>query len=913
MPREERPLGSEDTPLQRFAGDLRRLRRDAGSPSYRELGRRASYSAAALSEAVSGRRLPSLSVTTALVRACEGDVATWTARWRTLAASAPVPGGGEPSPYVGLAAYQVEDAERFFGREQVTADLLRLIGDRPFVGVFGSSGAGKSSLLRAGLAARSERPTIVLTPGSDPISELAVRLAAAAGEPAADARADLAADPAGLRRRLLRVADDVLLVVDQFEEVFSLCAEPDRVWLIRALTSAAGPGTRVVVGVRADFYGHCGQYPELTAALHRAQLLLGPMTADELRRAITEPAARAGASLETALVARLISDVAGQPAALPLVSHVLAETWARRRGVVLSLAGYLDAGGVEHALARSAERTYAALSPDEQAAARLLFLRLVAPGDGTADTRRRVGRGEVEASAGLLDRLAAARLVSLDHDTVELTHEALLRAWPRLAAWIAENREALREHRRLAEAAQLWQAADRDPDTLYRGARLEAARLLQERLNPLEDAFLRAGDELARDQAAGRRQQVRRLRWLAGGLALLTVLLAGSTVVAVGAQRAAARERNQALSLRAAEAAGRRLPDRPRDAAALALAAYRVSPTAESRAALTLADAAAGAARLGAGFVRPPGRIAITTETGPTGTPAGHRLWRPEGAGWRKAGLLPGDGFFYLITPDEGTVLVFDEQEHTQLWDVTDADRPRRIPVPSGPPLPPVSGTDRTGRLLTAVDEQGHAVLWRVGDGPVRRLSRDGVETAAVLADGTGLLLGIRHGDRRAVELTRLDGSTVATVLRPTTRMDLFAGPGHLLLALDPVSGRAVLLDIGDPRSPRTVFTVSGIGDAALAAFDAAGRQLAIVDRDTVTVWDTASGAVRLSLKTYGIGLHAPGFGPGDGRLSVVAGDGRLWRLDSRIDDVLRRTCAAPPAIDWDQYFPGVSRPALCP
>jgi hypothetical protein len=381
VPRQERPLESEETPLLRFAGDLRRLRRRAGLPTYRELGRRTNYSAAALSEAVSGRRLPSLAVTVAFVRACDGDADEWTDRWRELAAAQQGADGETPVPYVGLAAYQVEDADRFFGRAALTEALLTLVDERPFVGVFGASGAGKSSLLRAGLIARTRRTALVLTPGADPITELAVAVAGLIDEPAGRVREDLATDPEALRGWLMKASDEVLLVVDQLEEAFTLCDETSRHWLVRALTSTAGPHVRVVIGVRADFYGHCARHPELVTALHRAQVLVGPMSTEELRSAITEPAARAGASLETALVARLISDVAGQPAALPLASHALAETWRRRRGLLLTLTGYEDVGGIEHALARTAERTFDELAEEDRGAARRLFLRLVVPGD----------------------------------------------------------------------------------------------------------------------------------------------------------------------------------------------------------------------------------------------------------------------------------------------------------------------------------------------------------------------------------------------------------------------------------------------------------------------------------------------------------------------------------------------------
>lgn len=565
MPRQERPLESEDTPLLRFAGDLRRLRLRAGRPSYRELGKRTNYSAAAVSDALSGRRLPTLAVTVAVVRACRGDVEAWTSRWHELAAAQPGSTIKTISPYVGLAPYQVGDSDRFFGREALTDTVAALIEERPFVAVFGSSGAGKSSLLRAGVLARARRATILVTPGADPITELAVAVAGLAEEPVDRVHRDLTTGPEALRGWLAKAADDLLLVVDQFEETFTLCDDAMRTWLIRALTTATGPHARVVIGVRADFYDHCARHHELVTALHGAQVMVGPMSTEELRAAITEPAARAGATTETALVARLISDVAGQPGALPLVSHILAEAWQRRRGIVLTLTSYEALGGIDHALARTAENVFEKLPDDDRQAARLLFLRLVAPGNGTADTKRRVRRADLPMPDALLDRLADARLITIDRDSVELTHEALLRAWPRLAGWIARDREDIRTEHRLAEAAAVWEANGRDTDALYRGALLESAVHLRSRLNPGERDFLDAGLEAEQARARADQRVTRRLRRLAIGLTALAVLLAGTAVVAASAQYRATQQRDEALSLRGADAARDLIASRPRE------------------------------------------------------------------------------------------------------------------------------------------------------------------------------------------------------------------------------------------------------------------------------------------------------------------------------------------------------------
>ncbi|MGA5303954.1 hypothetical protein ACPCHT_28805 [Nucisporomicrobium flavum] len=907
MPRQERPLESEETPLLRFAGDLRRLRRRVGLPSYRELGKRTSYSAAALSEALSGRRLPSLAITAAIVRACDGDTEEWTERWRRLAAAQPGADEAVPVPYVGLATYQVGDADRFFGREALTDTLLTLVDERPLVGVFGSSGAGKSSLLRAGLVARSSRTAIVMTPGADPVTELAVAIANLADEPADRVRTDLAADPEALRGWLAKAAADVLLVVDQFEEVFTLCDEAARLWLIRALTSAAGPQSRVVVSVRADFYGHCARHPELVTALHRAQVLVGPMTTEELRSAVAGPAAGAGATIETALVARLVSDVSGQPAVLPLVSHTLAEMWRRRRGVALTLAGYEDVGGIEHALARTAEHTFEQLTEDDRSAARLLFLRLVVPGDGTADTKRRVRRTDLNVPAALLDRLAAARLITIDRDSVTLTHEALLQAWPRLAGWIADDRDDLRALHRLTEATAIWEAHGNDPDTLYRGTRLEQAARLRNRLNPRERAFLDAG--LAAEDARVRADQrtTRRLRRLAAGLTALTVLLAGTAIVARAAQHRAARQRNEALSLRASDAARDLIASRPSDAAALALAAYRLAPTTEARDVLVLAHAAAGATTLGHGYTQPPGRYAVTYDTGTQG----ELLWQRNGAAWRPAGRLPAaNGYLHLGSLDERRAIYWTGRTGSSLWDLTDLDHPRQIEVPAG--LGQLDSMDRTGSLLSAMSADRTAQVWRVGDRSIRTLPVPDVSGTAVLPDGSGIVLSRHDGDQDAIDLWTIDGRRVGTLLRVPHPAVLRAGPAGLIAVTSYAATIGMtILDATDPRAPRTVAQAGGLDEMANVAFDAAGRTVAVVDGAEARIWDAASGRALLRLRTQGLRLTTPRLDGSD--LAVLDGRSTMWHLDADLAAVIQQTCARSTTVDWDRYFPDTNRRQLCP
>nr|AGS49724.1 WD-40 repeat protein [uncultured bacterium esnapd14] len=458
MPRGERPLDAGDGVLLRFAHDLRQLRQKAGSPTYRVLAGQAHYSVAALSEAAAGRKLPTLAVTLAYVRACDGDVTEWERRWHSLATELSAPDldqagdtdAEQRPPYVGLAAFQAEDADRFFGRERLADDLMARLAKQPFVAVFGASGAGKSSVLRAGLIPRwgAEHPTepiALFTPGPNPMEECAIALARVFGGTPGPLQAELDRDRRGLhrlvRQGLAESADDnrLLLIVDQFEEVFTLCRDDgERSRFIQGLVMAARAANgrcRIVLGIRADFYTHCTAFVELVEALQDSQITVGSMTPEELRLAITKPATLSGCTVETALLAQLVAQLTGQIGGLPLLSHALLETWRRRRGNTLTLTGFQAAGGIEDALAQTAESVYTRLSPRRQRLTKDLMLRLTALGDGTEDTKRRIIRSELDDDTDttfVLDRLVGARLIALDRDSVEISHEALIRSWPRL-------------------------------------------------------------------------------------------------------------------------------------------------------------------------------------------------------------------------------------------------------------------------------------------------------------------------------------------------------------------------------------------------------------------------------------------------------------------------------------------------
>src|SRR5207253_4516239 len=316
-------------------------------------------------------------------------------------------------------------------------------------------------------------------------------------------------------------------VVDQFEEVFTLCRnEEERATFIETLLDRAEKGSRVIVALRADFYGHCATYPRLAGALEQRQALVGPMSEEELRRAIERPGEHAGLVLEPGVVEAVLRDVAGQPGALPLLSHSLLETWKRRSGRMLTVIGYLQSGGVHGAIAKTAETVYRdTLSPDQQRLARNVFLRLTELGEGIEDTRRRVSiaelipRPEQEADVReVLRTLADARLVTIGEGTVEVAHEALIRHWPTLREWLDEDREGRLLHRRLTESAQEWEALGRDPGAVFRGTRLATtgdwATVHDPELNQLEREFLTASRQASEHEAERQRRANRRLRAL---------------------------------------------------------------------------------------------------------------------------------------------------------------------------------------------------------------------------------------------------------------------------------------------------------------------------------------------------------------------------------------------------------------
>ncbi|GAV38960.1 nSTAND1 domain-containing NTPase [Streptomyces acidiscabies] len=852
MGRPERPVDPDAGPLQRFAYELRSLRGNGGSPSYRTMAQRTGLSVTALSRAASGERLASAAVVRAYAQACGADPDEWERRRQAVAEEAGPQGAEEGnSPYQGLARFELGDRDLFFGRDRLVEDALKLVSAHRFAVLHGASGSGKSSLLRAGLLPRLD----ALIRERDRGMEL--RLITPGARPAATHERLLDAPPDGPER---------LVVVDQFEEIFTLCRDrADRRRFVDRLLAAGEPTSRlrVVVAVGGGFRARCAQYDGLAVALRHNSLAVRPMTRAELQEAVVKPATAAGLRVERELTARIVEEAVDRPGALPMLSQALRETWRRRSSGVLTLAAYEAAGGIHGAIAAAAEEVYGCLSPAQAATARRLLLGLVTPGEGSAVTRRPVSRADLREWPDpelpvVLDRLARARLVILDEEHIELAHEALITHWPRLDAWIEANRERLREHRRLSEAARIWQERDRDPGNLYRGTHLAVADLLFGRdtdddLTGRERAFLsasRVADRMER-WTAGRTR--RRMRSLAVAFTVVVVgaLVAGQ--LAWQRSHAADQEHIRAAALKAAALAARTQPDDPRTAALLSVTAWRLAPSPVSRAAL----------------------ISALTE------PEEDVLTGPEpGAGGR------------AFLADSGRTLLVAGAGTWSSWNVPAHRRTGSGPLPDGQ----VAEADPAGRTLLLT---GARRLWHLASGT----GRPGASGRVLGFGADGHSYVVRDpGPRPGVRLSAADGGR--TLFEAAGDAYPVPSPDDRLVAVcrpdGPLEVWDTARDLGRPGAWGT-FRAAGCSSATVV-FGAGGARLAVAtDTGGVVVWDTATGRQLADLA--GPAAQHLAFTPDGAFLAASGLDGvTVWRIAAPQLPVLRRPVPGSPvtALAWD-------------
>ncbi|HYN29316.1 MAG TPA: BTAD domain-containing putative transcriptional regulator [Dermatophilaceae bacterium] len=784
-------------------------------------------------------------------------------------------------PYPGLLSFDVEDSASFFGRETEVATAMQTLDRVGALVVVGPSGSGKSSLLRAGVAAALRRDGArvhVLTPGSDPRTAWG---------------------------RLGVVATDVV-VVDQLEEALAPGVQ-DVDGFVADLAAFVHDGGRLVMGVRGDRLDELGGRPALARLAERGLRLLGPMTVEDLVRAIVGPADQAGLRLEPGLVDLLVREVEGQPAALPLLSHVLRETWSVREGRTLTVAGYRSTGGVRGAVARTAETLFHDLDTRAQSLLAQLMTRLVSTGEDGAPLRRRVPRRSLDQDADrhvLVERLIAARLLSTDREMVEIAHESLTSAWPRLRSWLDEDVDGLRIMRHLAVAAESWAQLGRPGSELYRGARLSRAVEWRQRaaphLAPVESAFLGASvalDEAERSAAAQQAQRDRTVnRRLRAGL-VATVALAVVAITAGALASAASRRADSAATaadarrlgaeaLRAGQldtalllsVAGLRLSDLPDtranllatlDQAATLVRSARVpivvSQSVHRQAGTVLAQApkegllvrradtleplARHADLRGPAVVTAPdGSMSAVTvmpelAAAPGGRPVVLLNGEHEVAADQLGGIPPGTFAQQdiSVSPDSRWLAVTLREEKGEgepvvaVWDLTARSRPAAVL--------------RLGaQWHNPLVQPGGLVLWSSGDGVVRRTDLRDARVASLL---TAPDLDV--GRLEEVQALSPDGSLLAV------------GAGSELLLVDTATSR-----------PRHVLPASG--GVHRAAFSADGSTVA-ASGDALTVWDLG-GEQPIEVLAQEDGGDWPAF-DADGRtLFTSVFEGRLLAWD---------------------------------
>ncbi|MBD0329418.1 MAG: AAA family ATPase [Thermoleophilia bacterium] len=739
-------------------------------------------------------------------------------------------------PYKGLAPFDERDAAVFFGRERLVGELAARTVGAGLLAVVGASGSGKSSLvaaglvpsLRAGLLPGSERWTpVTIRPGAHPLREL-------------DA---LRPDPRGER---------VVLVVDQFEELFTLCEEEaERARFVERLVELAAEPERVVVvlTLRGDFYGHCAAYAELAELVAGNQVLVGPMSADELRRAIELPARRAGVRVESPLVEALVAEVGEEAGVLPLLSTALVELWLERRDGWLRREARDRLGGVSGAVARLADTAYEHLDDGQREATRRLFLRLVTSGDDSTVVRRRVPLPELDLErdpvlAAVVERLVADRLLTAHERAVEIAHEALIGEWPRLQAWLLDDAQGRELREQLTHSARRWHEQGRDAADLYRGARLSAtldwAAGREAELNELEREFLTASRGESELELVRQRRLNRRLKGLLAGAGGLLVLAVLAGALALGARSDAEDSATAAVAQRLG-------------AQALVVEDIDLSLLL-ARQGVELEGSQQTLANLQSALVRSPAAI---------------RVARPL------AGRLLSVG-----VSDDGRLLGYSSNAGQLAFVDARTGRARRVVEGDGwgftssPDAVIVARGSDDGLELIRVDlrtgaEQRHGTVPK-GPDDFFSISDDNRLWALRRRDSANALIGDVRTGRPLRELRPLAGAPPLVDVNFRGRYLVTSSPKG-----PPTPTTPVRFDVWRTGTWRHVATVESSrgGLLTLPAVDRAGRRFAVgYDDGSVHVWDLRTGTSRQLNGRHTAAVQGVGFSP-DGATLVSTGD----------------------------------------
>ena len=905
----DRPDPSSISDRSEFAAGLRAIRTQSGA-TVRDVVQRSGGLHGTISGWFSGHHVPtkaSAEMFHAVLVACgvadEAERALWwdaVARVRSASGRRTVdPVKGDP-PYKGLEAFEFADAEWFFGRDDVIERLSARVrgaldSGGGIVFVVGASGSGKSSLLRAGLAPRFAGSVICSGVG------------------------DIRAFP----QRTTSFEPGSVVVLDQAEELWTLASVDERDSFLRAATALPDSGSVLVVGLRADFYQNAVSEDALLAGLSDNPVVVGRLTESQLREVITSPAAKAGVTVDDALVQILVGELgprgsqfAHDSGALPLLSHALLTTWQVSGGRTLTVADYLVTGGIGGAVGQSAEEVFSALTSEQQREARRIFMRLVNLDDDVV-TRRRVDRvelfhGDEEADVVtdvdvVVEQFAARRLLTVEEETVRMTHEALLTAWQRLREWLDDDRQWLVEHRRLTQAAELWENNDRDEGSLLPESRLTSVQeslgpVRRRDLNSVERLYLEASANRLEQQYRNDRRRRRILETLVTALAILTVLSVTLAVTAFVARSDANNRRVDAehaeavaVSRQIAGVAGQLRTQDPALAAYFALASYEVDRTSEARSALLDSSAIRTPVRLlgvegeSVTAVDPLGSIVATG-----GSDGRVRIWSLADGHTRLGEIVSRDSLVLTFHP-RGRFLAVGGYFGVELWDVSDPATPVMLSDNDITGVQSLSFSPDGRFLLVGTEGEGLPLL-DVAEPTMPRtigeVSQPGSPSATEFSpDGRFLVTAGAGRAMRLWDATRLAGISVAQAVplidipsdgsTYTWRQLAFSPDGTTLIA--GTTGREVLRWAVDATGgltslPALTGFTSYVNDVA---FSRDGELIAAASSDNSTkVWNAASGTLHLTLPGP-IAVGSLAFSPDRSSIVTASGDGitRIWPI----------------------------------
>ncbi len=819
------------------------------------------------------------------------------------------------NPYKGLRAFEEADASDFYGREALVHQLVTMLqGPGPyarFLAIVGPSGSGKSSLVKAGLMPALRRGAFpgsdswfltAMLPGGQPLHQLETALLSVARSAPDDLAVMLRSDRRGLVRAAERILGeeegDLLLVIDQFEELFTLVSdEAERAHFLGLLqTAVTDPDSRVrvVITLRADFYDRPLLYEDFGALMQARTQVVLPLTTDELERAIVTPAQRVGVQIDPNLVTAMIADVHEEPGALPLLQYALTEVFERREGRHLRLADYEAIGRAAGALARRADSVFAQLSPVQQAIAQQVFLRLVTLGEGTEDTRRRVEQAELASVLPdavtlheVLETFGRHRLLSFDRvpdtraPTVEVAHEALLREWGRLRLWLDSSREDVRQQRRLARRAAEWEAAGYDPSFLLRGVQMEQFVYWQNHsrvsLGQSERAYMTASIQVHEAQQEEEKARLVREKLLEARAqrfwrGLLVVMFLALVVALILSLLAVDQREEAQRARRAAEDSARRAQIEAEAAATAASIAERRANELQSLALVEDAERVYGEGNIDLALVlaieanrlpNPPVRAQRALSS--LAPLAAVRVMTWHSSRVNAVAFSP-DGVLALSGGDDGTLV---------WWDVATGQRINNREEEGGR-IRSIAFLPSGDQVVIAGDN-GLLVLVDAATGEtVRALDHPGdVFAVAVSPDGTLIASGgrdqiIRLWDTSTGSLVNRLG-TASTGHRDRVTALAFS-PDGTALASGGADARVIIWDVATGRSTFTLAAHNdAITDLAYAPSGApGGGALLTASIDALVYWETERYTVVHRLQGHTERVNGVAFSP-DGRFAASA------------------------------------------